>query len=497
MLNVKRAQAGFTLFEVILALGLTGVLSLMTLQTQLLEVEQRKAKITGLQLYQLNSAIAAWTAANAGSAGVTYTDTNWLKSSSCLGGTSAVAYLPCNFPKGDATEPLSGGKLTLSSVITTIGSAPNQVTTVTTTTTPYALAGGAKRADLAGLAAFVAAAGAKSFTPSMASSYREAKSSPSTAVITMVASNNPLTDVWLRTDGKNSMDSNLKFNTGVAPANREIQGVSRIANIASNTLTIGNPNGAASGYSVVFDAAKTNYGAVAIQNVQNLTYGLDLSSGQIQAQFGDISANGLSTIGSYAQATRLYDTDNTGYYLDPTNTSVFNAATFTSSLTTPALIDSQNTGFYMQPSTYTNLNQFTNLFTKVNGNVLVGGNFLVEGTWTQKAQNVWKTGCSPDGAISSNAAGEVLNCMGGVWNKLVGNAISSYQSYQSPTVAGLRQTAIGSHRLCGLGAMSNSQGTTESYCQIVTDGGGNWWINDWVQNSGATEHRCYATCFDN
>ncbi|MHD0644183.1 type II secretion system protein [Pseudomonas aeruginosa] len=494
---MKREQKGFTLIEMILVLGLSSAVSLMLLQNNVLDLEQQKAKSAGRLMHQLNTAIGAWTTANVGAPNQTFTNTNWLKSTACAGGTSAVAYLPCAFPKGDSTDPLPGGEMTISSAVSTTGAAPNRITTVTTTTSPYQLGAGQKRSDLAGLAAFTAAAAGSSFNPSTASTSRKYTSDPTTAIVTMVATNNAGNNAWLRTDGGNQMNSNFRFNTANASTSREIQSVSRVQAIAANTLTIGNQNGAASGYSVVVDASESNTGTLTIQNTNSAANAIDISRGDIRVASGNMSIQGTVTAGGNAVAQSFVDINDGNYYATPDATSVLNNVVVRNDIRTPILYDMDNTGYYSIPSGTTRIGKYTTNYQTVNGQTQINGNYLVgERIGFQGVADTEGWGCTIPGGISINSQGFLLTCVGGVWARPMTTYPALYGSVRS-NASGSNVQYIGNHRICSIGGQSSTTTASDGYCRITTDGAGNWWLDENITTANPSEHRCYAICNTN
>ncbi|MHD0644187.1 type II secretion system protein [Pseudomonas aeruginosa] len=489
-----KSQKGFTLIELILCLGLTAMGTMLAFNNELLDLEQKKARTSGQQLFQLNNAIAAWTTANAGAPNQTHTDTTWLKSTSCTGGTSAVAYLPCSFPKGDGSEPLLGGKLTISSVVTTSGAPPNQVTSVTTTTSAYTLASGAKRSDLSGLAAFTAAAASNGLGPSTASTSRSYTSDPATAIVTLMATNSAGNNAWLRTDGGNSMNMNFDFKSGLPATSREIQGVSRIQAIAATALTVGNSGGAAAGYGVVVDANKSNLGTLAIQNTTNAPWALTANVGEIRASSGSITASGSATASGDAVSRQFVDSQNTAYYGDPAGASVLNEAYVGQDVRAGIFYDINNSTYHSAPANGSKLNTYTAYNSTTTGQATVFGNYHATQGFDFQTNTVPGTGCSANGMVSMESRGLLVVCSAGVWKKLLDQRTQFYDASRFPATAGLNQQYLGVHKICSLAGASSTGGVQEGYCDLAWDNAGNWWLNEYVDSSKGVEHRCYALC---
>ena len=301
-LNGRSRQKGFTLIEMILVIGLMAVATMISFYEKKLDMEQTQARITGVHLYEYNNAVRAWISQNVGAAsGAKPTGSRWLKSTSC-GGTSSVGYLPCTFPDMDAATPLRFGQMQISSSVSTTGVTPNQTTIVTTTTTPFRVVTGSVsslRTDLAGLAGVVAAAGGvNSLSPMLASTDGSVSSDPATGIITMQASNNGASDAWLRTDGSNTMNSNIVYKA-TNPANlRTLTNVSRVQALTSEILYVGNATGWVTGQPVVVSSNQSVNGVLTVDNLNGAATGLQLSQGDI------VSANGRLHAGTDVVAQR-------------------------------------------------------------------------------------------------------------------------------------------------------------------------------------------------
>lgn len=290
--NGRKNQRGVTLIEMILVIGLIAVATVVAFFEKRLEMEQTRARATGVLLFEYNNAVRSWLSQNLGSNGVMPQGTAWLKHTSCPGGGSAFAYLPCDFPDATLANPIRFGNLTLESTVVSVGVGPTTKTTVTTTTSSFQVQDGndyLMRSDLAGLAAIVAAAGGvNNVTPMLASTDGSFSSDPATARITMTAGNSGEDDQWLRTDGSNTMNNNIVFKSTSPASMRELTNASRIQNLAGEALFIGNLNGAASAFSTIVDADMTVMGRLIIDNTRNEVTGIDLARGDIDVQDGSV-----------------------------------------------------------------------------------------------------------------------------------------------------------------------------------------------------------------
>lgn len=270
----RQSQKGFTLLELLLVIGISTSMAIVTFQDKMLETEQSQARRLGMELFQYNSAVQNYLAHQSGvpnpaSLAGTKTGINWLKSTTCTGadkGTADKEWLSCGFLSGRG-EKTSFGSLDFK---TTISYNPTSGLSARTVMSKLSLGlSGAtqERADLSGLAALVAS-GAYSVSDQNGAATAQDGSivycpdlpvtSPSIAamcgsdkgVITMMSRNLSAADRWLRVDHGNVMQNALEFRTGDAtPASiadmsaidatsRQIRNVARIYNLGN-----GNSNG--------------------------------------------------------------------------------------------------------------------------------------------------------------------------------------------------------------------------------------------------------------
>jgi type II secretory pathway pseudopilin PulG len=411
-------QQGLTLLELILVIALTAISTLMASYDRQADFEQAQARLVGGTLFQYNNAVRASLGQDNNIAVGTRTGSAWLKNTTC-GGTYPIGkeLLPCNFPSANAANPIAFGKLGFTTIITATGVAPNRKITATTTTSPFTLYRSTTpqlRSDLAGMAAISAAAslgtgyttgiaGASPFSAATDSSF---KSDASTAQITMLASNTSAGDIWLRTDGGNSMHAPLTFD-GVDPLNRQITGASRIQNIAGQVLYLGNPTGIApiSGASVVMDANTEVIGSLRVRNSlvvdngaaitgsvsvtgnvsanQNISASGAIYAGQSVTAAGAVTAGGNVSAGGVLMAQLFYDSNNTGYYVDPASASNLN---------------------YLQTANINNLGSIVSAGRIKTSEYLEVGGIADEGDW-----------CAQSGLVGRTAPGKLLSCQSNVW----------------------------------------------------------------------------------
>ena len=264
---MKKKEDGFTLLELLLVIGITTTMSVVSFQDKMLETEQAQARRLGMEVFQYNSAVQNYLAHSSGlpnpaSLQGTYTGVNWLKSSAC-GGTADKEWLSCNF-LAHSNGKTSFGRLGFT---TEIKYDPAAGLTGRTVMTKLTLGSDKQeRADLAGLAELVASGAyavsedGKAVTAqdsAVAYCPDTAGTSPINAVcqgdkgaIVMLSRNLSAADRWLRVDHGNVMQNVLEFRTGdptpasqtdiqaIDSVSRQIRNVARIYNLGS-----GNSNG--------------------------------------------------------------------------------------------------------------------------------------------------------------------------------------------------------------------------------------------------------------
>lgn len=299
---MKRKQQGVTLLELILVIALMAFVTLLGFQSKQLEMDQRRAKEVGGQLFTYNNAVRNWFTNNMDPSNLTQTrvGTTWLKPNSCGGSSGRTeGYLPCSFPDATAAKPTPYGRLVLTTVLTrTYTASEGAQFRAVTTTTPFTLSSfrnpSVVRSDLAGLAALTAASGGMIMdTPMPATSDASFTSGIGTGIITMEASSQSELDAWLRTDGGNTMSNNLRFDESRNRLLRQIRGTSRVQAIAGEVLYLGNASGNFNNFPaaplanerVVVDANTRIYGQLRTNGA------ITALSGNISAQAGSVSAS--------------------------------------------------------------------------------------------------------------------------------------------------------------------------------------------------------------
>ena len=380
-MKTSTKQGGFTLLELILVLGLMAGIMVMTFAQDQLDFEHKMAKTIGLQLLTHNNAVRKWMSENVDSAPALQVrnGTTWLKPTSCGGSTSrSEGFIPCDFPDYSSSDPVVFGNLSLETTITkTTNASGDPIITATSRISPFTLptnSGAVIRADLSGLAAITASAGGfYTENPTPFTTDGSFKSDPVTGVITAKAGNNAATDAWLRTDGSNRMNNNLRFNSATSPTLREIQFISRLKNIAGQALFLGNSGGAtnATPDKVVVDADTELMGKMLVINSKNEANAIDVTQGSLILRNGNVSAD------------VFYDENNVAYYIDGEN--------------------------------YSRLNRL-----KVKSQI--------------ELEDVVSAGatCNPNGSISRGANGEIYACVLGRWAS-TGGTSGMYAYFHSST----------------------------------------------------------------
>ncbi|MBI6882753.1 shufflon system plasmid conjugative transfer pilus tip adhesin PilV [Pseudomonas putida] len=458
-------QKGYTLVELILVTGLMSSIALLSFIEKSRDFEISQARITGSQLFQYNNASRAWLSNNVGAPNQIHKGSAWLKHTSCDGGLSSISYLPCEFPVGTVATPIKFGNLALESEVVSSGTGQNQVTSVSTTTTPFKI-GADLRSDLAGVATIVAAAGGlSSSTPVMMASDGRYGSDPSTGIITMLASNNASNDAWLRTDGSNTMKANLRFEESKGVDMRQIQNVSRIQNIANQILYIGNPGGAMASLTqrVVVDADEEIKGKLIVDNEAGSAAGIDITRGDLEVRNGNIVASNNITAGTDLTAKRNVRAN--GEVTAGGSITATGDVTAGNVVKARAFYDADDNAFYLDPSQTSQLNA---LHAKTNVEVdgrLKTNEYLELGRIVASGSV-----CERQGLVAMDNTGKLQTCQSGTWQ--------GQGAIGTPTqVSG---TSLGAWSMCTL---NYGSGNSKS----LTYSGGNWYYS----GSGTQVVYCY------
>jgi prepilin-type N-terminal cleavage/methylation domain-containing protein len=427
---MRKNQHGVTLIEMIMVMALVAVATMLSFYEKQADLESARARQVGGLLYQYNNAVRARIAKGDITTPQNNIGSAWLKNSSC-GGPFAVGkeYLPCDFPAADITDPISFGRLTLASAVTVTGTPPTRKVQATTTSTPFILYSQGKptvRADLSGLASLSAAAalmsgyqsGSSGNSPLTATTDSSYKSDPITAKMTMIASNTADSDVWLRTDGGNSMHATLNFDS-TDPSNRMIMGASRVQNLAGQVLHLGSGSALTpvTTSSVVVDSDAEIMGSFRIRNILTVDGSATVN--------GDIRSNGNIYAAGYVQAAANVLAENnliahgnvisSGSVDAGTNVTAGGAVSAGGNVNAGGAFvgqifyDSNNMGYYVDPHSTTNLNSMAANYISSNGRVRAAEFVEIGGIATVG----W--GCAPSGLMGRDATGAILSCQSGIW----------------------------------------------------------------------------------
>jgi prepilin-type N-terminal cleavage/methylation domain-containing protein len=421
---MKKQQKGFTLLEIMMVAVISVVIAMIGFQESTLRSDQEKARALGGELLKFNNGVRDYVSHYAGEATYashlgTKVGVDWLKSTSC-GGTipkdvANDGFVPCTFLQ-DTNQLTTYGRLSFTTEITS--SAPNIMNT-RTTMSELKIAK-KQRGDLAGLAAIVAGSASQlNFTPTIRTTDGTARFCITESVtqcqghlgrILMFTSNDASDDTWLRTDGSNTMNNNLKFKSGNPDANREIWNVSKLFNIEGPYLTLGNKTGALPTFlndGVVVDSDAEIMGTLYADRMvdrNNANFYVDPGS---QSRFNIVNAENINVtnnvvVGGSVTASRFVDRDNAAYFADPNGDSKLH--TITSAAIT-------GEGGALSLNGQVNVNGVANMYSNLNvagsTNMYGGaylGNVVGEGTF-----------CPTIGALARDGNGKTLSCQANVW----------------------------------------------------------------------------------
>ncbi|AYG47902.1 hypothetical protein DV532_26835 (plasmid) [Pseudomonas sp. Leaf58] len=418
---MRKRQGGFTLVELLLVTGLSSLLLALSLSAKEADLEQAQAAQTGALLFRYENAVRTYLSQQTAPALGVKDGTAWLKNNTC-GGTLAVGkeYLPCEFPAATASDPIRFGRLSLSTLVQSTGTTPNVKTTATTTTSAFSLYDKGvltRRSDLAGISAITAASANNANRNGSVSeegtslvnavTHVSYKADPLSSTIVMVASAAPNNDVWIRTDGANAMRATLDFDAASASA-REIQGVSRIQNIAAGVLMLGSPSGVASvsGAGTVVDANGEIIGSARVRNTLAVDNGAAITGG-VTASNQIVASNNVAALGSVS-ANQSVTAGN--------NVQAGGNVTAGGALVSQIFYDANNTGYYLDPAATSNLNS---IYTQTINNslaVATAGRLKTDEFFQLGATVNEGSPCAQTGLVARSSTGAVLSCTAGIWS---------------------------------------------------------------------------------
>jgi hypothetical protein len=148
-------------------------------------------------------------------------------------------------------------------------------------------------------------------------------------------------------------------------------------------------------------------------------------------QSGNTSNPGQASSGS-VRTQIVYDSNNTGYYVDPNGISRTNYTIQDNNYTYGATqadiyYDRWNNGYYMQPRGINRLN-----YVAADNQVTYGNN--AANTFQVNGVAAAGGGCSPNGLVARDAAGALLSCKSGVWTAAAAQPSGGFQTYRTTGV---------------------------------------------------------------
>ncbi|WP_370059939.1 hypothetical protein [Neptunomonas phycophila] len=344
--ELRKKQGGFGLMQIAGGLVVLGIMSKSVLTMKNNAAEKQEFEALGTMIADYEKAVALWIVDQGGSAlPATYTDTKWLKDKSTCGYSSggSKAYLPCSF---DFTNNPWGKnpttKITNSAGIT---KANSQWPTIQKNSTNRMAVGAAQAAEKAEAISVGDMAGIVSYSDNNAGK------------ITADVNVNNSTSLYVRRSG-DTMTGNLNMGSNSIDNVNVLTAVT--ADFANNVRATS---------FIASDLVKAKRGWF----TNDVAVGGDLS-------VNDIDASGSITVDSRVTAAnvytgRLWDKDNSSYYVDPASVSKINGIIATG----------------------------TSTISKLNGNLQI--------TATATKGN----SCSGTGRLAVTTTGALLTCQSGKW----------------------------------------------------------------------------------
>jgi|GEM_PF-2752297 len=365
-----KKQSGYLMFELVLVLAVAGIIATMALKKEGLSIDQTRAQADGAMVAQVNNAIRK-RIADEGTSMVagTYTGVNWLHDTTCPNGLASKIYLPCH---------ISGSFYFNLTPVTTVTNTAGNVS-ASTNFGPI-ITGSQTRNDLASLA--VLAANNENIhgeTPISGTfySYQVTASGQLTADTTYDSG----LDQWLRTDGTNPMKASLDLggnqvkNLGAATAGAACTGTGLIAQQGGAILSCVGGTWKGQGSDFWRDPV-ANYASLPTSDPTG-TVRLTKDTGRAFRWTGGVwTALAVDQNGNFSVPGRLTTND----------------------ILTTRVYDSNNTGYYIDPASTSRTNYINTNVARLSNNYTVG------------------TGCTSK-QIGTTSAGELMSCVSGVWKK--------------------------------------------------------------------------------
>lgn len=288
-----KKQKGFTLVQIMGGLIISGLVLNTWNEHRQREQERGEFEALGNMISEHSRAVAEWVV-DAGGAAIpqTYTNTDWLKSNTACGITTggSEAYLPCGF---NFQSTRYGAAPT--TVVSNVGGVTTAVSTWSSITV-----GGIPKSVGVGYAVAQAEKDSRDTLRGVVT-YTE----DNNAVITASVDVNNGTGVYVKRSG-DTMSGDLDMGS-------------------NNVSSVGTLDATTGAFTTVntTDVNATDVNAVNVNatdvNATDLSASADITAG------GDVSGTDINA-SRYVYSRRLYDTDNSSYYVDPSNTSKMNVA---------------------------------------------------------------------------------------------------------------------------------------------------------------------------
>jgi type II secretory pathway pseudopilin PulG len=305
-----QTQAGITLIEAAVVIGLASFLLVQGAQVFNAVVNDLNARATGVRVAQYNSAVASWV--NAAGAAVpvgVYNGLGWLQNAAtCPGATGAVDYLPCGF------DPFLPWNLQYATTVDTNATdpavPPGRVRATTNLGTPTL--GGAPLLNygatlLHAARAYLGASQIQMAQNQLGITRYQIRPDPGGGAndqLLAVVDTAVNVDPWLRVDGTNQMLANLNVGGWDVNNARDVN-ASRDAN-AGRHVNAQEQVSARGGRVIVGDGAQPNDGTIALQDAGGNWFRIQTQNNQFQIRNGAWGAvTQVDQAGNLAQAGNL------------------------------------------------------------------------------------------------------------------------------------------------------------------------------------------------